>query len=533
MHGDYRLDNCMVDDDGEVVAVLDWEICTLGDPLADVGLLLVYWTGPGRRAVGVDRLGHDRARLPRPRPIWSTATPRSRGRDLAQLDFYVAFAYWKLACILEGVYARYLGGALGERDPAELAPFKLQVERGRARRPTDALERAAMTDPYDVLVERRPTLDDAGAGRDAHRLDRRQRRGATAVAEVLDECGDARPLATLRRRHLHRLPGPPADDGAARRRQHRARCGPTIELQAGRDVDGHDVLLLTGPEPDIGVAPLRRTRSSTWPSSSACAQMVGLGAYPFATPHTRAATAVDARAVAPTWLASVPFLENSVDVPAGVSAALEHALHADGHARRSGIWAQVPHYVARDGVPGGHVALLDGLHEVAGIVVDADDLRARTPTHPAATARRARRRQRRARGDARASSRSSTTPHGETAGGTGRSQASSCRTGDELAAELERFLRDQDWHLTESDHERTGATDDRRRYGRRHEGRRRHRSDLPTRRRERQELEAAGYAGVWTAETATTRSSRCCSPPSTPTSSSSARRSRSPSPATR
>ena len=46
VHGDYRLDNCMVDHTGTVVAVLDWEICTLGDPLADLGLLLVYWTGP-------------------------------------------------------------------------------------------------------------------------------------------------------------------------------------------------------------------------------------------------------------------------------------------------------------------------------------------------------------------------------------------------------------------------------------------------------------------------------------------------------
>ena len=46
VHGDYRLDNCMVDDQGNVIAVLDWEICTLGDPLADLGLLQVYWTGP-------------------------------------------------------------------------------------------------------------------------------------------------------------------------------------------------------------------------------------------------------------------------------------------------------------------------------------------------------------------------------------------------------------------------------------------------------------------------------------------------------
>ena len=54
------------------------------------------------------------------------------GRDLTHLPFYVSFAYWKLACILEGVYARYLGGALGVRDAAELNPFKLQVEAAAA-----------------------------------------------------------------------------------------------------------------------------------------------------------------------------------------------------------------------------------------------------------------------------------------------------------------------------------------------------------------------------------------------------------------
>ena len=63
VHGDYRLDNCMVDDDGELVAVLDWEICTLGDPLADVGLLTVYWTGPGRSARRLDRRCDHRTRL--------------------------------------------------------------------------------------------------------------------------------------------------------------------------------------------------------------------------------------------------------------------------------------------------------------------------------------------------------------------------------------------------------------------------------------------------------------------------------------
>jgi aminoglycoside phosphotransferase (APT) family kinase protein len=65
---------------------------------------------------------------------------RVSGRDISQLDYYVAFAYWKLACIVEGVYARYLGGALGERDPAELEPFKMQVE-GSTQLAVQLLER--------------------------------------------------------------------------------------------------------------------------------------------------------------------------------------------------------------------------------------------------------------------------------------------------------------------------------------------------------------------------------------------------------
>jgi aminoglycoside phosphotransferase (APT) family kinase protein len=131
VHGDYRLDNCMVDDSGEVVAVLDWEICTLGDPLADVGLLQVYWTGPD----DTDSAWTGSATTPP--GFWNRAQLVERyaevtGRDLGALDFYVAFAYWKLACILEGVYSRYLGGALGEQDPASLEAFKLQVDNAAA-----------------------------------------------------------------------------------------------------------------------------------------------------------------------------------------------------------------------------------------------------------------------------------------------------------------------------------------------------------------------------------------------------------------
>ena len=127
MHGDYRLDNCMVNHDGSVVAVLDWEICTLGDPLADLGLLLVYWTGPNDPvsawtggATTADGF-FDRADL-------AERYAAVSGRDISRLPFYIGFAQWKLACILEGVYARYLGGALGDRTPDELLPFKTQVE---------------------------------------------------------------------------------------------------------------------------------------------------------------------------------------------------------------------------------------------------------------------------------------------------------------------------------------------------------------------------------------------------------------------
>ena len=110
VHGDYRLDNTVLGPDGTVRAVLDWEICTLGDPLADVGLLMVYWTEAGDEAAIVG--------------VTPTAVPgfpgrdemiqryaRASARDLGHLDYYVAFGYWKLACILQGVFARYAGGA--------------------------------------------------------------------------------------------------------------------------------------------------------------------------------------------------------------------------------------------------------------------------------------------------------------------------------------------------------------------------------------------------------------------------------------
>jgi aminoglycoside phosphotransferase (APT) family kinase protein len=119
VHGDYRLDNTVLGSDGAVRAVLDWEICTLGDPLADLGLLMVYWTDAGDEAA---LLGVTPTTVPGfpPRSEIRRRYQAASGRDLERLDFYIAFGYWKLACILQGVYARYVGGAAaGDRSSIE------------------------------------------------------------------------------------------------------------------------------------------------------------------------------------------------------------------------------------------------------------------------------------------------------------------------------------------------------------------------------------------------------------------------------
>ena len=127
VHGDYRLDNCMIDSAGNIVAVLDWELCTLGDPMADLGLLMVYWTGPHDDA-GANNFATTTAPGFLNRQQLAERYAQASGRDISQLDFYVSFAYWKLACIIEGVYARYISGAMGQHDPQAFDAFKTQVE---------------------------------------------------------------------------------------------------------------------------------------------------------------------------------------------------------------------------------------------------------------------------------------------------------------------------------------------------------------------------------------------------------------------
>jgi aminoglycoside phosphotransferase (APT) family kinase protein len=110
VHGDFRLDNTIValDPGPRVAAVVDWEMATLGDPLADLGLTLTYWTDPG----------HNDETLSVGQPtsvdgFWTREEFAARyaeltGRDVSHMGYYVAFACFKLAVVLEGINARYL-----------------------------------------------------------------------------------------------------------------------------------------------------------------------------------------------------------------------------------------------------------------------------------------------------------------------------------------------------------------------------------------------------------------------------------------
>jgi aminoglycoside phosphotransferase (APT) family kinase protein len=115
VHGDYRLDNMILTEAGEPAAVVDWELCTLGDPLADVGMLLVYWSDPGDEFMPLFDAPTTAPGFP-PRDEVRRRYAERSGRDLGEIDFYVALAYWKLAIILEGVYARYAAGQYGKPD---------------------------------------------------------------------------------------------------------------------------------------------------------------------------------------------------------------------------------------------------------------------------------------------------------------------------------------------------------------------------------------------------------------------------------
>jgi aminoglycoside phosphotransferase (APT) family kinase protein len=145
VHGDYRMDNCMYapEPPARILAVVDWEMATIGDPLADLGYLLSFWREPDDPQTGL--LSDDSFNVsllpgfPTRRELVRRYAERT-GREMQSVDFYVALAIWKLAILLEGSYKRHLAGTtddpffatLGEGIPA-LARRALAVCHGELR----------------------------------------------------------------------------------------------------------------------------------------------------------------------------------------------------------------------------------------------------------------------------------------------------------------------------------------------------------------------------------------------------------------
>ncbi|MBO0730125.1 MAG: phosphotransferase family protein [Acidimicrobiaceae bacterium] len=109
VHGDYGPHNALFLKTGEMTAVLDWEIATLGDPLADLAYAVTAWVGPGDAPVDIADSPTTLPGFPRRQDLIERYVTLS-GADLSQFDYYRAFNFWKRACIVQGVYARYRSG---------------------------------------------------------------------------------------------------------------------------------------------------------------------------------------------------------------------------------------------------------------------------------------------------------------------------------------------------------------------------------------------------------------------------------------
>ncbi len=154
---------------------------------------------------------------------------------------------------------------------------------------------------------------------------------------------------------------------------HEAITWPTIEVRAGTDRFGTGVVLLTGPEPDL------RWHAFTDEVLRLAAELsvtmtVGFGAFPAPVPHTRPVR-LAATATSRELADGVGFVPGTIEVPGGIHAAIEQALGADGRPA-TGLWARVPHYIANLPYPAASVAILDGLRLMTGIDIDAAELQA-------------------------------------------------------------------------------------------------------------------------------------------------------------
>ena len=209
------------------------------------------------------------------------------------------------------------------------------------------------------------------------------------------------------------------------------------EMRVGTDDDGRDVLLLTGPEPDMAWHYFADTVASL-ATQLGVTTAIGMGAYPFGSPHTRP-VGLSATSPDPAIAERLSLTRSTVDVPAGVEAILEHSLTSAGISA-IGLWAQIPHYVATMAYPAASAALVEAACLEAGLTIDTSALRKESGVQ-------------RERLDQLVSG---NPEHAEMLGklesaydaehgsfGAMKPDATAIPTVDEIAAEVEQFLRDQ------------------------------------------------------------------------------------------
>jgi aminoglycoside phosphotransferase (APT) family kinase protein len=137
VHGDYRLGNCITAPGGDIAAVLDWEICTLGDPLADVGYMLATWREAGDEFETTATSPSTAPGFPDRAGMLAHYQERS-DLDCSVMPIYVAFSSWKLACINQGVWDRYDQGQKSSED-VDVQAIRDSVDE-LARRAAEALD---------------------------------------------------------------------------------------------------------------------------------------------------------------------------------------------------------------------------------------------------------------------------------------------------------------------------------------------------------------------------------------------------------
>jgi len=206
---------------------------------------------------------------------------------------------------------------------------------------------------------------------------------------------------------------------------------PEIQLRAGQDAAGSDVLILLGPEPDIAWPGFVRAVVDL-ATQLGVRLVVGVGAYAAPVPHTRPVRLLAIATVA-ELAAQVGVVPGTTEVPAGVQTALQEGFAAVD-IPAIGVWARVPHYLAAMPYPAASVALLEALTTVAGLELDAGELRAAadnlSPQLDEILANSEEHRELVRRLEAAFDGEDPTSP-----------DFSDLPSGDELAAELERFLR--------------------------------------------------------------------------------------------